>query len=467
MYGIELNRESEISIARQLYQALREQILAGRLREGEKLPSTRYLAEQLSVSRSTVCEAYEMLLAEGYILNRQGSPSRIANGLKIERMAINTEIKVRESKKQNISVDFRTGKPDLRCFPRNLWNKLLLNASSDMPLESLDYSSPDGLSRLREEIAGWLFRTKGMDVDHRNIFITSGATQALHILACLLFKKGKEILIEDPCHKGMYDALKSVNIPIKPVPVDEQGIMPENLYGSNAFAIYLTPSHQFPLGGILPAGRRSALVRFARENGLYIIEDDYDSEFRYSGEPISPIYSMDTHRVIYVGTFSKILFPALRIGYVILPPHLHKDWRYLKMHMDVQNPPFEQSALIEMLRTRKLDLHIKRMRKIYSTRRKVLLDSIGEKFGKEWRLYGDSAGLHLAVKFTGLVFDEDFMAKCREKGIYVTPVEYHSIIKGIHTDKLLLGYGHLEPEEIRKGISLLYEFFANYFNFYN
>lgn len=164
---------------------------------------------------------------------------------------------------------------------------------------------------------------------------------------------------------------------------------------------------------------------------------------------------MDPNRVIYVGTFSKAVFPALRIGYVILQHPLQERWRNLRTHTDVQNPPFEQAALAEFLRTRKLDRHVRKMRKIYGERRQVLLESLKESFGSEWIAYGDSAGMHVAVDFPGMRFDEDFKKRCLQNGLYITPAENHCIEKGRHTSKLLFGYGHLEPDEIRKGVFIL------------
>jgi len=246
--------------------------------------------------------------------------------------------------------------------------------------------------------------------------------------------------------------------------VDEQGLQTEYLTSEGtACIVYVTPSHQFPLGGILPASRRASLIRFARENEVYIVEDDYDSEFRYCGEPIMPLHSMDPQRVIYVGTFSKALFPALRIGYVILPRQLQKRWRDLRTYADVQNPPFEQAALADLLRTRKFDRYIQKMRKIYGERRRVLLESLNQTFGSGWCAYGDAAGLHLTVKFPGMRFDDAFRKNCLESGISITPVEHHCIQKERHLNKLLIGYGHLEPEEIRNSIRLLYNFINSSF----
>jgi len=462
MWGIELQRQSQITLSRQIYQAFRDYIIQGRMQPGEALPSTRELAKQMAVSRNTVCEAYEMLLAEGFIVSRQGALTRVTEGLHLENFSdFDQPEEIRESN-EVIRVDFSTGKPDLRYFPRHLWNRLLSNTFKNMPISQLGYSGPEGLLSLRKEISSWLLRSKGITVDAKNIFITAGSTQALHVLAELLSSDGKEMLIEDPCHIGMMRALQGKGYPMRSIPVDEHGLQTDFLDGAGACAVYVTPSHQFPLGGILPADRRAALIRFARKNDIYIIEDDYDSEFRYCGVPITPLYSMDPQRVIYVGTFSKIVFPALRIGYVILPQQLRKDWRYMRIYTDVQNPPFEQAALAEYLNTRKLDRHVQKMRRIYGQRRQTLLQALEETFVNGYRPWGDAAGLHLTLEFPSLCFDNEFTKKARKHGISITSVESHSIAKGKHMNKLLLGYGHLEPTDIQEGVQLLHKFIMKY-----
>jgi GntR family transcriptional regulator/MocR family aminotransferase len=458
MWGIELNRQSELPLKRQIYQEITNRILSGKLKSSEALPSTRELSRNLAVSRNTVCEAYEMLLAEGFVISRQGAPTRIAEGLCVEKLPDSAPHEI-TAPMPAISADFRTGRPDLRHFPRFLWQQMLHKACEEMPPEKYGYTGPQGLPELRGEIADWLFRSRGLMVPRQHIFITAGATHALHLIAELLCREGREILMEDPCHSGMLQTFINKGCPIVPIPVDSHGLKTQYLSDSkDACAVYVTPSHQFPLGGILPASRRTALIRFARENDLYIVEDDYDSEFRYCGEPIAPLFAMDSQRVIYVGTFSKVMFPALRIGYAILPPSLHKRWSDLRTHVDVQNPPFEQAALAEFLRTRKLDRHIQKMRKIYGERRRVLLESLKDRFGSEWTTFGDAAGLHLAIDFPGRCFDETFTRSCLQNGIYISPLEYHCIQKGRHPSKLLIGYGHLEPEEISRGIKLLHDF---------
>ncbi len=463
MRGIYLDRESELPLRRQIYQALRDQMTCGILKAGEPLPSTRELSTDLNVARSTVSEAYEMLIAEGFVLSSQGAPTKVAEGLAIEREA-GLESAAETQPRHACKADFRTGRPDLRQFPRYLWQQTVNKAAEEMTTEQYGYSGAQGMPELRNEIVGWLFRSRGLDVNAADIFITQGATHALHLIAELLGGEGKEILMEDPCHTGMLRTFLNQGCRVVPMPADEHGLQTALLeHAARAQAVYVTPSHQFPLGGILTASRRASLIRYARGSNSYIIEDDYDSEFRYCGEPVAPLYSMDPKHVIYVGTFSKSIYPALRVGYVILPRELQALWLRLRTYTDVQNPILEQAALATFLGTRKLDRHIQRMRRVYGERRKALLDSIAHTFDREWHVYGDEAGLHLTVEFPGLSFDGDFRKSALEAGIDITPVEYHCIEKGTHRNKLLIGYGHLDPEEIRRGIELLHRHMEEYF----
>lgn len=452
---ITVNMNSEEPIRLQIYRKIKEQILDGTMREKEPLPSTRQLADELGISRSTVVEAYDMLLAEGFLVSRQGAPTLVAEGLFLpHEEKLQTIVPERADKK--LLADFQTGRPDLDLFPRNLWVRLLGQTSANLSPEEYGYTGPQGSFPLRKEIAAWLGRNRGFQPHPDDIFVTAGATHALRILTDVLCSNGRGILIEDPCHMGLYETLKTCGCGILPVPADEQGIRTDCLpTNSNVAAVYITPSHQFPLGGILPAPRRTALLRYAKERGIYIIEDDYDSEFRFSGAPVAPLYAMDSSRVIYVGTFSKTVFPALRIGFAILPRELQERWRDIRTHSDVQNPPFEQAALAEFLRTRKLDRHIRIMRKKYEKRRQALLDALHEEFGSAYRTCGDAAGLHVAIRFTGALFDDSFEARCEKAGIRVVTLEEHCIEKGLHTDELVLGYGHMEPESIFEAVHLL------------
>lgn len=451
----QIDRSSAEPIRRQIYTKMKAQILNGQLCAGEALPSTRQLAEELSVSRSTVVEAYDMLLAEGFLESRQGAQTVVTGGLVMERPARQN---AGETKRGNprVTADFSTGRPDLELFPQSQWVKLLYQTALSLPTKQYGYTGPQGYLPLRQEIAAWLMRSRGLISDAEDIFITAGATQALRILSDMLCSGGGRVMVEDPCHKGLYDTLKMTDCEIVPASADDQGLQTDQLNDKiDVNMIYVTPSHQFPLGGILPAVRRAALIRYARERGSYIVEDDYDSEFRYVGAPIAPLYSMDSQRVIYVGTFSKTLFPALRIGFVILPKELQARWREIRTHHDVQNPPFEQAALAEFMRTRKLDRHIRSMRRVYAARRQTLMQSLDKYFGKNWSPCGDGAGLHVTIRFYGIRFDEALITHCLETGVFVVPLETHCIKKGKHEDALVLGFGHLNVEQIEQGVRQL------------
>lgn len=461
MWGIKLDRNSEVSLKRQIYLAIRDKIVQGNLPSGEAVPSSRQLARDLNVSRATVNEALDMLNVEGYVVSRQGAPTRVAPGIVLDPPT-DADPRTQKEGPPDFAADFRTGQPELRLFPRYAWQQISSKTLGGMSSALLGYTGPQGLPALRNEIALWLYRSKGLSVDAQDIYITAGATHALSILADLLYRDRQEIWFEDPCNIEMLQTFINKGYRIRPVPVDECGMQTDLLGGKSSGPVYVTPSHQFPLGGILPADRRAALIRYARKNDSYIIEDDYDSEFRYYGDSVSPLYAMDPDRVVYVGTFSKVLFPALRIGYAVVPRQLQQSWGRLRTHTDVQNPPFEQAALAEFLHTRKFDRHIGKMRKIYGERRQVLLSSLHEHFEDDWRSWGDSAGLHLAVEFPGAVFDEAFRQRIRQDRIRITPLDYHSIQKGLHANKLLFGYGHLEPGEIRDGMMLLHAYLKDH-----
>jgi GntR family transcriptional regulator/MocR family aminotransferase len=285
MLGIELRRSGTLPLKRQIYLQIKNRILSGTLKSGEALPSTRAFSAEYEISRNTVSEAYEMLATEGFILCRQGAPVRVSDGLEL---AETTPVPVKPEKQDfTIAADFRTGRPDLRAFPRYLWQQLVNKAVLETPAEQLGYSDPAGLPMLRSEIAAWLYRSRGLTVEPGDLFITAGATHALFLAAELLCRRDDAMAIEDPCHTGMLRTLEHTGCRIIPVPVDDSGMqVPDFSRDKRIRALYVTPSHQFPLGSIMPAARRTALLRLAILNDTIIIEDDYDSEFRYCGEPL-------------------------------------------------------------------------------------------------------------------------------------------------------------------------------------
>lgn len=455
MWEITLHHQGEVGLSAQIYQYFKAYILSGQMAQGEALPSTRELAGELHVSRNTVCVAYDMLWTEGFIVNRQGAPSRVADGLAISASQTGEKERREDEPPKPILWDFRSGQPDLATFPWNTWRMMVKQAADSLPPDTLAYTGPKGYEPLCEEIAGWLLRSRGMEVAAEDVFITSGATQALYVLAQILQKGALPFALENPSHPGLRTVLEDRAIPILRMPVDGQGADVDVLSGKKVAAAYVTPSHQFPLGGILPAARRAALLRMAAEQDFYIIEDDYDSEFRYAGAPVSPIYAMDSLRVVYIGTFSKTMFPALRVGFAVLPKALQSKWRHVRTFMDVQNPVLEQAALAQFLLQRKLDKHVRRMRRLYGDKRAALLTAIQQTFGDAATARGDASGLHLALQFPGRSFGTDFTLHCRDAGIRIARVSKYCFSTQEHTDTLLLGYGHLDAAGIAGGVRAL------------
>lgn len=455
MFPVELRRSGSVSLPRQIYDFIRDDVLSGRLSPHEVLPSERDLARQLGVSRNTVNEAYEMLRTEGFVNSRPGSRTRVSGGLAMLPPDSSGGLPALPpaSADTGESVDFTTGSPDLTRFPHGLWNRIAAKTLTELPDEFKDYTGPEGYPPLRRETAAWLFRSRGIIVDAEDVFITAGSLQAFNILVDLLRRRGGGFALESPCHPGFYEAAERRGVPVCRMPVDESGARFDAL--PDAVCAYcVTPSHQFPLGVVLSAKRRVALIKRARTEGAFILEDDYDSEYRFRGMPVSPLHSLDSSRVIYMGTFSKSLYPALRVGFVVLPKPLRESWRAVRGGLDVQNPLWEQAALAEFLRSRKMDRHVNRMRRLYGEKRKVLLDLVDSLFGERAIVWGDLSGLHVTLQVLGMRFDDAFRDHALQRGLRIHPLESYCP-SGAHGDKLLIGYGHLDDESLRKGMKIL------------
>lgn len=454
MPEMDLPGSAAVGLSRRLYLSFKQRILSGELSQGDVLPSTRELAKALGVSRNTVCAAYDMLWTEGYILNHPGAPSRVAPDL---TLTPRDRSPTPQALPQPVLCpwDFHTGQPDLSLFPWSLWSHMLRDAAATLSVQAFAYGSPKGYEPLCVEIAHWLLRSRGMEVAPESVFITSGATQAFHLLVPMLHRPGCAFALEDPSHPGIRATVADRGFPLLWLPVDGQGADVSALHGQAVSAVYATPSHQFPLGGILSATRRTALVRMATEQNFYILEDDYDSEYRYIGAPVTPMHALAPERVIYVGTFSKTLFPALRIGFAILPEALRERWLHDRMYADVQNPVLEQAALAAFLRTRGVDRHLRTMRRTYSEKRKALLSALYTAFGEEALALGDASGLHMTLHFPGKHFGAPFAQACREAGVRIDSVSVYAARPQDYAGYLLLGYGHLTPAQIYDGIAAL------------
>ncbi|WP_017754082.1 MocR-like pyridoxine biosynthesis transcription factor PdxR [Calidifontibacillus oryziterrae] len=457
MLWIPIDRTLDIPLKRQVYEYIRKLILNGELKAGEKLPATRECASQLGISRNVVIEAFEQLLAEGYIVGRQGSGTFVAEGAFLEQRQEEQRVNQKKTEEDRIEkavIDFRSGIPALDMFPKKDWGRLAKEVCIEAPDSTFGYDHPEGRLELRKVLSQYLRRTRGVKCHADQIVITSGATQAFSLITKLLLSQGDKVVIEDPITNEIQTIFTSTGATIIPIPVDEHGIRAELL--SNEIKpkfIFVTPSHQFPLGSILPIQRRIQLIQFARVNQCYIVEDDYDSEFRYDGEPISSLQGLDSERVIYVGTFSKNLSPSLRLGYVVLPQALIERCKNLKWFQDLHTPSLNQMLLARFIEDGLLERHIRKMRKVYMKRREVLREALLRVFGQTIEISGDSTGLHLIVEFQEFEFTEELIELLFQNGIQVYPVEHHSIQKGKHVSKLIFGYGNLSEKKIREGIS--------------
>ncbi|MGN7942238.1 MocR-like pyridoxine biosynthesis transcription factor PdxR [Virgibacillus sp. 6R] len=460
MLWIPIDRSLDIPLIRQVYQQIRERILNGDLQSEEKLPSTRELAFELKVSRNVILEAYDQLIAEGFLVTRRGSGTFVAKGTFLEKRVVpNHALNWRENKTDDANIiDFRSGLPALDLFPRKTWAKLSHAIWNDTSHSMFGYDLPEGRPELRKALARYLLKTRGVACHPEQIVITSGATQALTLVSRLLLSPNDTVIMEDPITNDIQTIFKTTGATIFPIPVDEYGIktalLPEN---KKPKLIFITPSHQFPLGGTLPIQRRIQLIQYSRKTNCYLVEDDYDSEFRYEGPPVSSLQGLEPERVLYVGSFSKILSPALRIGYLVLPLQLIEESRRLKWFSDLHTPSVEQLILARFIDEGYLERHITRMKKVYKKRRDYLMHCIKTTFSNEVQVFGYSTGLHLIVEVTNFHFSKEKLKQIEQCGVKVYQVEEHTIEKDKHQNQLILGYGHLNQEEIKEGIARLHE----------
>lgn len=458
MIWIPIDRTLDIPLIRQVYEQIRTRILHGELIAGECLPPTRELATNLGISRNVVVEAYDQLFAEGYIEGRQGSGTYVAEGAYLEQQEkadFLSFINLQHLKEEPSDViDFRSGLPALDMFPRKIWGQIARQVCTDTTNSIFGYGHPEGRIELRHVLSRYLKKQRGVHCHPDQLIITTGATQALSLVAKLFLSSGDEVIIEDPITREIQTIFTSPGASLYPIPVDEQGMKTELIpLNRKPSFIFVTPSHQFPLGGTLPIQRRIQLIQFARKVDSFIVEDDYDSEFRYQGAPINSLQGLDPNRVIYIGTFSKIMSPALRLGYLILPPSLTKHCRYLKWFTDLHTPSLQQLIMTRFIDERHLEKHIRRMKKVYANRRDHVKKCLVREFGNYVKISGDSTGLHLIAEFKSTNFSDEKVNELLEiHKVKIYPVELHTIQKGTHKNKIILGYGNLAIEEIEEGV---------------
>ncbi|KQY89444.1 MULTISPECIES: PLP-dependent aminotransferase family protein [Roseateles] len=472
-------RRSRDGTGRRIYDLLRAQMADGTLAAGARLPSTRALAAELGVSRTTVTAAYEQLAAEGFIATSAGraatvalparparpmaprAGSRRANAPALSAFAhrlLGAELPALPA--ERVRIDFRYGALASRDFPALAWRREY-QAQLLQQRDALGYIEPEGDATLRQSLQGYLRRARGMACDAGQIVIVHGSQQAIDLCARLLLDAGDAFVFEEPGYLMARACFEATGASLLATPVDAHGIdtarLPE---GDRVRLAYVTPSHQFPLGGVLPVGRRQQLLQWAQRHGAWVIEDDYDGEFRYGQRPIDALQSMDADgRVIYIGTFSKALSPQLRLGYLVLPAELVPVFQRVKRMTDRHAPVWDQRVLAALIASGAYERHVRRMRREHERRRAALLDAAARHLPADCRIDGAAAGLHVVLWLPSLrPRDEAALATAaRGRGVGVYPVSplYAAPHGADRPAGLVLGYASLTLEQIEQGIHAL------------
>lgn len=476
---LSLDETSEVPLYRQLYDGLRAAILAGRLAPGTRLPGTRALADDLLVSRNTVLLAFDQLRAEGYLAGRGRSATRVAHALPDDLLrapdaaatpppgtgadARGEEgapgLSSRGRALAGIEVGasqggpraFRMGSPALDHFPRGVWTRLLAARWRESTVLPLGYGDPAGFAPLRAAIAEYAAASRGVRCTPGQVIVTAGSQQGIDLAAHLLLDPGDRVWAEDPGYPGARAALHAAGAEVVPVPVDEEGMRVDEAArrAPDARMAYVTPSRHYPLGATMSAARRLALLRRAERTGMWVLEDDYDSEFRYATRPLASLQGMDrAGRVVYVGTFSKTLFPSLRLGYVIVPPALVEAFRAARAAADRQSPTMDQAVLADFLAGGHFARHVRRMRAVYAARQAALVEAAREHLGGRLRVEAAPGGMHLAGWLPEGMDDRAVSAAALARGIEARAVSAYALEEWTRPG-LLLGYTAFSETTIR------------------
>ena len=443
LYAFEINREGEAPLFRQLYLQLRVAILSRRLRPGTKLPSTRQLASRLGVSRSAAVAAYEQLLAEGYTSGRHGSGTYISPDLpepiaapppRHKKPAPRAAAKAEPMQPVGDFVDvtvqsddrpFNLGRTLIDERTLELWRKLSARTFRSLAPSHFGYSDPRGTIELRKAICDYLQAARAVKCDPEQIVVTAGTQQAIDIIIRILPNRNREVWVEDPGYPLTRQALLAAGATVRPIPVDEQGIdVGAGIRSApNACAVFVTPSHQFPMGVVLSMARRLELLAWARKKDAWIVEDDYASEFRYGGRPLASLQGLDEgERVIYIGTLNKALFPGLRIGYAVIPHALLKSFVAARYLMDRQPSTLSQAVVAAFMEEGHFAAHIRRMRLLYRDQRDELVAALKTRLGDDLTVDAPDQGMHLVAFARRGLSDLASERAGREHGVIVRPM---------------------------------------------
>lgn len=518
---IHVDQSSGVALHRQIYEAFRGAILSGRLRSGEKLPSTRALSKSLGIARATVTMSFDSLLSEGYIEAAVGAGTFVSRSLPEDLMrpametgdsgslsdpvlkAATPKVKARSRGRKrkdgtesivstgepssvqgyrlswyatalrsrewlsfspdepNVQLSF--GRPAMAEFPMRVWNGLLLHHARKRNLALLDSpANAAGFRPLREELAAYLSRVRAVSCQPEQVIIVNGSQQGIDLVTRVLIDRGDDVCIEDPGYIGAQKAFEAQGANILPIPVDKNGIVVDKLKqherereGFSPQLVYVTPSHQSPTGVVLSVPRRLELISWAKRVGAYIVEDDYDSEYRYKGRPIPALAGLDhAGAVIYIGTLSKVLFPALRLGYLVVPLDLAEVFTRAKWLADRHSPLLEQQVLADFIRMGHMERHVRRMRNLYEQKRKLVIEALKTHFGGAATVLGDAAGINVVVRFPSELSDDEIVARAKTAGIGITSTS-HCYLGESPRGEFQINYAHLKEDAIDSCIGTL------------
>lgn len=482
-----LDQNAPAPLYRQLYERLRAEILMGQLEPGARLPSTRVLASELGVSRNTTALAYELLLLEGYIESRVGDGTRVAHlqleplfqvtrnvedqhpvdtsGPQTAGLARRGQLLVNTSSSEELFVNqagagtslFRVGQPDVTRFPYETWARLVArHARQSLPAVSL-YQNGQGYAPLREAIAAHIGIRRGVHCSPEQIILTAGSQGALDLVGRVLLDPGDLAWVEDPGYLGARGALLAAGARLVPVPVDQEGIDVEagRQTCREARLAIVTPSHQFPTGVTMSLSRRLALLEWAREAQAWIVEDDYDSEYRFSGRPLEALHGLDrVGRVIYIGTFSKVLFPSLRLGYLVAPTELVQGFIAARHFVDTHLPLLEQMALTDFMVEGHFGRHLRKMRLLYLERRNALVEAFRRELDDILDVATPEAGMHMVAWLPAGMSTQAVVHLAAANDLHIRSISQYSL-RPLQRDGLMLGFASASPEELRAGVETL------------
>jgi GntR family transcriptional regulator / MocR family aminotransferase len=467
---VAVDRTFSTPLHRQIYDGFRSAILEGRLRPGQRIPSTRVLAAEIRVSRFPVLNAYAQLLAEGYLESRVGAGTVVSSSLPEQlTSSLPTGTKTAPIKHGPRPVaartsifppketfpwmihwgPFRVGQVAFDQFPHHIWSGLIARRCRSMNEHSAFYGGLLGSEILRHAIANYLKTARAVRCAPEQVLIVNGSQQALEITARVLLDPGSHVWIEDPCYRLAHDVFKLNGCELVPVSVDEEGLDVATGIAKcrKARAAFVSPSHQFPLGVTMSASRRLQLIEWAQYSGAWIIEDDYDSEYRYESQPIASLQGLDSNsRVIYIGTFSKVLFPSLRLGYIVVPLDLVDRFLFTRRVMDLGTPTFHQEVLADFIEEGHFERHIRRMRTLYGDLRRLLVDNLNEHLGKTLLPVGDEAGMHLTVMLNTRHRDEEVAFRAVRQKLSLWPLSRLYLSRP--SQGFILGFGGTTTNKI-------------------